>query len=690
MSVRAMAWVVLLGFAVAASGACATGGERLDAQAASTAPTHDERMAWWRDARFGLFIHWGLYSVPGGEWNGQTGHAEWIRTTAQIPVQQYEELLSQFDPVDFDADAWVAMAKAAGMRYVVITSKHHDGFCLFDSALTDWDVMSTPFRRDIMGEIVAACRRQGMHVGFYHSIMDWHHPDYLPRRGWEDWSPDGAEFDRFVQYLHGQVTELLTKYGPIDVLWFDGEWESTWTHEQGEALYDLCRSLQPSIIVNNRVDKGRGGMAGLTDEGFVGDFGTPEQEVPAEGLPGVDWESCMTMNDHWGWNRADHDWKSVDELVRTLIDIASKGGNFLLNVGPTERGTFPPEAVERLAAMGRWMDVHGDAIHGTTASPFGVLPWGRCTMRSDANGTRLFLHVFDWPETGRLVVPGLGNTVRRAALMESPDASLPVARDEGDVIVTLPATRPDVVVPVLELDVEGAPIVYRPPSIVVPAPIFVRPIEVAIESGSPALEVRYTVDGSRPDATSPLYERPLTLDDGATVQARAFHDGRPVSGVARLELRRVEPWAASAPTEGRPGLRRSEFAGTYDALPDLAGRVPDAEGIVPAVALDEGPAREHLVLRYAGRLIVPEDDVYTFALSSDDGSRLLLDGRLVVDDDGLHGPLEERGVAPLAKGAHALVVEWFNKTGGAELRLRWARSGEALHDVPPEAFVVGR
>ncbi len=265
---------------------------------------HDQRMQWWRDARFGMFIHWGLYAIPAGEWNGSQKHAEWIRTTAEIPLETYDQFLQQFNPVKFDADAWARMAKDAGMKYIVITSKHHDGFCLWPSAHTDFDVDSTPFKRDIMGELKAACDKHGLVFCMYHSIMDWHHPDYLPRRKWEhDRSTEGAQYDRYVAYMKAQLKELVERYDP-GVLWFDGEWEDTWTHELGKDLYDYVRSLKPDIIINNRVDKGREGMQGMTkgDE-FRGDFGTPEQEIPATGIPGVDWESCMTMNHHWGYNR---------------------------------------------------------------------------------------------------------------------------------------------------------------------------------------------------------------------------------------------------------------------------------------------------------------------------------------------------------------------------------------------------
>ena len=322
-------------------------------QRIETPEQRDARMAWWRQAHFGMFIHWGLYAIPEGEWNGKTNHAEWIRHTARIPLEQYDQLTAKFNPVQFNADAWVSSAKSAGMNYIVITSKHHDGFCLWPSDLTDFDAASTPFGRDILGELKAACDRQGIRLGFYYSIMDWHHPDYLPRRDWEKDRPtDGADFDRYVVYMKGQLKELIERYNPA-LIWFDGEWENTWTHERGQDLYWYVRNLKPDLIINNRVDKGRQGMAGLDKKGnWCGDFGTPEQVIPPQGLPGVDWESCMTMNDHWGWNKADDHWKSDEELLAKLADCKAKGGNFLLNVGPRPDGALPPQATERLKNIG--------------------------------------------------------------------------------------------------------------------------------------------------------------------------------------------------------------------------------------------------------------------------------------------------------------------------------------------------
>ncbi len=395
-------------------------------------------MQWWREARFGMFIHFGLYSTLGGEWNGETNHAEWIRTTAKIPLETYDGLRARFNPIAFNAVEWASRARRAGMRYLVVTSKHHDGFCLFDSKLTDWDVMSTPFHRDLMKEIVEGCRREGVVPCFYHSIMDWHHQDYLPRRDWETTrSSDGAEYERFFEYLQGQTNELLTNYGKIGVLWFDGEWENTWNRGFAARLHASVMAAQPDLIVNNRIDGGREGMGGFTKGEAFGDFGTPEQEIPATGLPGVDWETCMTMNDNWGWNSHDTHWKSSEDLVRKLCDVASKGGNFLLNIGPRGDGSFPPEAIARLDDIGRWMDVNGDAIHGTSASPVAAPPWGRITAKDAGGATRWYLHVFEWPKDGKLTVPGVTGTVRRAWRLDRPDSALPVEAGKDGVTITV-------------------------------------------------------------------------------------------------------------------------------------------------------------------------------------------------------------------------------------------------------------
>ncbi|MEE8576999.1 MAG: alpha-L-fucosidase, partial [candidate division Zixibacteria bacterium] len=263
-------------------------------------------------------------------------------------------------------------------------------------------------------------------------------------------------------YMKSQVTEIIEEYDP-GVLWFDGEWESTWDADLGDDLYAYVRSLKPDIIVNNRVSKGRAGMAGTYDPTkFSGDFGTPEQEIPATGL-GYDWETCMTMNNHWGYNKYDDNWKPTEELIRKLVDIASKGGNFLLNVGPTAEGLIPPESVARLRNISHWMRLNSESIYGTSASPFRNLGWGRCTQKALPDGkTRLYLHVFDWPSDGRLVVSGLDNKVLTAfVLVKGKDSSLPIKRKGNDVIIEVGAKAPDSIDSVVAVDIEDSAVVIE-------------------------------------------------------------------------------------------------------------------------------------------------------------------------------------------------------------------------------------
>ncbi len=418
---------------------------------AETTAERDQRMEWWRDAQSGMFIHWGLYAIPAGEWEGKTKYAEWIRHKAKIPLETYDKFLDEFNPVDFDADEWARMAKGAGMKYLVITSKHHDGFCLWPSEVTDFDVESTPFERDILGELKQACDMQGIKFCLYHSIMDWHHPDYLPRRNWEKDRPtEGADYDRYVTYMKAQLKEIIERYDPA-VLWFDGEWEGTWTHDRGIDLDDYCRSLKPDIIINNRVDKGRQGMSGIDKEGdWRGDFGTPEQEIPDTGLGDLDWESCMTMNGHWGYNKADKNFKSTTDLIHKTIDIASKGGNYLLNVGPMANGEFPQESIDRLAEIGLWMHKHGESIYGTTASPCEQPEWGRLTSK----GNKIFLHVFDWPTDGQLVVPFTAK-VTECKLLADSGRKFETEATEAGLTVSLTGDADNPIATVIQLTIDG-------------------------------------------------------------------------------------------------------------------------------------------------------------------------------------------------------------------------------------------
>jgi alpha-L-fucosidase len=442
------------------------------AAAAQTAKDHqneskearDQRMSWWRNARFGMFIHWGLYAVPAGEYKGKRSKdtGEWIQSWANIPREEYEEFAKHFDPVKFNAADWVGSAKDAGMQYIVITSKHHEGFSMYDSKVSNYDIVdSTPFKKDPMAELSRECRRQGIHFCFYYSIMDWHHPSqYVDAPGKARTAGNGQnkilpdQKAAYIQYMKAQLKELVKQYDP-DVLWFDGEWTDWWTEQDGKDLYSYVRELKPSIIVNNRVGKGRQGMQGMNKgPGYAGDFGTPEQEIPSTGLPGVDWESCMTMNDTWGFKAYDQNWKSAQTLIRNLVDITSKGGNYLLNVGPTAEGVIPEASVTRLKEIGRWMKVNSECIYGTGPSPFKSLTWGRATQR----GNRVYLAVFNWPD-GQLNVPPLKNKVQRAYLLADPGRNLKVEQKSDSIVIGLPTRAPDAIASVLALELDGPPAV---------------------------------------------------------------------------------------------------------------------------------------------------------------------------------------------------------------------------------------
>ncbi|GAB5522779.1 MAG: hypothetical protein Roseis2KO_06510 [Roseivirga sp.] len=654
----------------------------------STTAEDDTRMDWWREARFGMFIHWGLYAIPAGEWKGTTNHAEWIRTTAQIPLEKYDDFLPDFNPVKFDADAWVKMAKDAGMKYITITSKHHDGFALYDSEVSDYDVMASPFKRDILKELADACRKEGIKLCFYHSIMDWHHPDYLPRRNWEKGrSAEGADFPRYVDYMKAQLKELLTNYGDIGVLWFDGEWEDTWTHEQGVELYDYVRSFQSDIIINNRVDKGRQGMQGLTAEGdFVGDFGTPEQEIPDKGLPGIDWESCMTMNDHWGYNKHDHNWKSTEDLIQKLADIASKGGNFLLNIGPKADGTFPDESIERLKAIGDWMEVNSESVYGTKASPFEHLPWGRVTQKTSGNNTRLYLHVFDWPADGKLRLSGIKNEAIRANLLASPETSLTLERDEDALVINLPAQNPDPYDEVIALDIAGKPEVIEPPVVVADDTRFVGSTEIELTTET-SYTIHYTLDGSMPTAQSPVYSgTSLRIDKSTELQARLFENGVPVSGPVREKFVSVVTRPAKSISALKPGLNYRYFEGDWNVLPDFNKLKMKKAGGIANFDFTPRMQEEQFAFEYSGYLNIPADGAYRFYLSSDDGSQLFINDKLVIDNDGLHGMVEKEGWTALEKGYHSIKVTYFEKGGGDGLELSWKGPGMAKTNVPSSAL----
>src|SRR5687767_12762074 len=610
----------------------------------------DKRMDWWREARFGMFIHWGLYAVPAGEWKGTTNHAEWIRTTAQIPLTEYDNFLNQFNPVKFDAEEWVRMAKDAGMKYITITSKHHDGFSLWDSKYTDFDVMSTPFKRDILKELADACRKiGGVQLCFYHSIMDWYHTDYNERREWEKDRPtQGTDRKRYIAYMKNQLKELVTNYGDIGVLWFDGEWEGFWTHVDGKDLYNYVRSLKPDIIINNRVDKGRGGMAGMTSEGdYAGDFGTPEQEIPETGWPGVDWESCMTMNNNWGYNKADKNFKSTEDLLQKLADIASKGGNFLLNIGPKADGTFPQESIDRLKAIGKWMKVNGESIYGTEASPFEHIAWGRVTQKKVGENTRLYLHVFDLPNFGGIALNGLENEILNASLLATGE-KVPFTKKDNMISLQVPPIAPANDFPknpintVFVLDIKGRPVVFKAPVITANADFFVNNlvVEILLPPDHDGVKINYTTDGSIPTSTSPFYKEKILVKDNTVVKARGFAGNKPVSIIVERKFSKVKPAPSYEIVTAKPGLAAGYYEGEWDKLPDFKKIVKKETGVAETVTPGTWKSKEKYGVVLEGFIKIPEADVYNFYLSSDDGSRLYIGEKLLVDNNGLHGMVE--------------------------------------------------
>jgi alpha-L-fucosidase len=465
-----LVWTTTLALALAIciwpakSRAADTNDASYDAWKQDYGQTHDARMQWWRQAKFGMFIHWGVYSVPAGIYKGQpvTHAGEWIMRTADIPVADYAAFTQQFDPTNFNADQWVQIAKDAGMKYIVITAKHHDGFAMFHTHVDNYNIYdATPWHRDPLAELAVACRKQNIRLGFYYSeAQDWHHPggaaanknpdaDVDAQHHWD--SAQKGSFDEYVDKVDvPQVTELLSNYGPDTpaVLWWDTP--IGMTPGRVEKLLPLLK-LKPDLITNNRMD----------EHHLTGDYQTPEQKIPTNGLSG-DWETCMTINGTWGYKSTDDKFKSPETLIHNLVDIASKGGNYLLNVGPTSAGEIPQPEVERLQEIGRWMDVNGDAIYGTSASPFGhPFDWGRCTARILTDKTILYLHVWNWPADGQLTVPGLKNQIAKAYLMKSnllgEHRSLKYTSDTDGAVISLPKTAPDKISSTVVVEIAGAP-----------------------------------------------------------------------------------------------------------------------------------------------------------------------------------------------------------------------------------------
>jgi alpha-L-fucosidase len=409
-------------------------------------------MKWFTDARFGMCLCWGVYAVPAGEWNGNKNHGEKFLEATRLPLSQYRQFRGQFTAAKFDADAWVKAVADAGMKYLVITAKHHDGFCLWPTKLNaDWNITATPFKRDPLKELADACKKYGVRFCVYYSILDWAHADYPQRRPWNDIATGTPDMERYVEgYVKPQLRELVTRYQP-GLVWFDGDWEECWTMHQGASVERFLRGLDPKLVINDHVGK-RIGVKGMAESGgrMLGDYGMPDQQVPASLPKGVYWESLMTMNGHFGYNKNDHSWMSPAAIIRKLVDCAGKGGNYLLNVGPTAEGEIPAEALARLAAVGKWMKANGESVYGTAAGPFPQpFAWGCVTTK----GRTFYLHVFSMPQDGKIVLP-LKSGIKKASWLAT-GAPVPAAAGPEDVTLTLPPALPDPADAVIRLDLDG-------------------------------------------------------------------------------------------------------------------------------------------------------------------------------------------------------------------------------------------
>lgn len=422
---------------------------------AETAARKEQRMSWWNHDRFGMFIHWGLYSLP--------ARHEWIKRYELMTNEQYQPYFSLFDPDQYNPKAWALKAKTAGMRYAVLTTKHHEGFCLFDSKYTDYKSTNTPARRDLVKEYVDAFRAQGMKVGFYYSLIDWHHPDFtvdelhpLAHKGITETEyaalNKGRDMAKYRQYIRNQITELLTKYGKIDILWLDFSYPNKNGHGKGKEdwgaleLLKLIRKLQPGIIVDNRLDLG--------DTPGAEDFETPEQVKATELVKyrGKTWETCQTFSGSWGYHRDENTWKTPKEVLDLLITSVANGGNLILNVGPTARGEFDFRANRALDSLAYWMHANEKSIYGCTYAPAEMKAGDDVRYTYNPKTKRLYVHLFDY-KPGEITLPGLKDKVKYAQFLND-NSELIIQKNKGDgnsLVLTLPRSKPPYSVPVIEL-----------------------------------------------------------------------------------------------------------------------------------------------------------------------------------------------------------------------------------------------
>lgn len=402
--------------------------------------THEQALAEFRNMKFGMFIHWGPVALRGEEIGWSRGK--------QIPIGEYDNLYREFNPVLFNADEWVAIAKSAGMKYLILTSKHHDGFCLWPSGYAGYDIAETPYRKDVIQQLADACKRQGIDFGLYYSIADWHHPHYATRYGGDPRPVEESQMDLYVDYLRNQVRELIQKYD-VNFLWFDGHWEEAWTHEAGMDLYAYCRSLKDDLLINNRVDKGRVRRVGTTvSNKFAGDYDTPEQQIGRYNTA-VPWETCMTLCTQWAWKPNDR-MKSLRECIHILVRTVGGDGNLLLNVGPMADGRIEMRQGSQLKQIGEWLEAHGESLYGTRGGPYKP----SAKLVSTRKGNTIYLHLLDWSEE-KVNVPAIaGRRVVRCSIMHG---QIIECQQEGNrLVIQIPEEARWKIDTVITLELDGS------------------------------------------------------------------------------------------------------------------------------------------------------------------------------------------------------------------------------------------